>query len=84
MASLLSCPKCESQEFHRSHVKNILEKLRRSIFKQSPYRCHECNHRSWITVRSIKPKITKKQVLFYIFVIIFAAVIGHFIGSGLN
>ena len=84
MASFIVCPKCDSEEYHRSHPRNSYEKLRKAILRQRPYRCHECAYRGWVTIKSIRPKLTGKRVAFYMLVLFLAAIIGHIIGTSLN
>lgn len=72
MPSLIPCPKCNEYSFHKSHTKNLYEKLRKRFLRQQPYRCHNCGFRDWIAKSILKPKPTAKQFVVYIFVFILA------------
>jgi hypothetical protein len=84
MASTVTCPECGSSEFHRSHVRNTLERLRKNTFKQSPYRCHSCNHRVWLNVKIITPKRGSKRAVLYLMILIISTVVGIIVGSTIN
>jgi hypothetical protein len=41
------CPKCNSDELHRSRPKTKWEAWRKQVTGKRPYRCHKCGHRWW-------------------------------------
>lgn len=41
------CPKCQSQDIHRSRTRTKWETWRKEITGKRPYRCHECGWRGW-------------------------------------
>jgi transposase-like protein len=41
------CPKCKSEDFHRSRVKSKWEYCRNEVTGRRPYRCHACGWRRW-------------------------------------
>jgi predicted RNA-binding Zn-ribbon protein involved in translation (DUF1610 family) len=41
------CPKCGSEEVHRSRAKTRWETWRKEITGKRPYRCHKCGWRGW-------------------------------------
>jgi hypothetical protein len=41
------CPKCNSDNVHRSRTKTKWENWRKEITGKRPYRCHGCNWRGW-------------------------------------
>ena len=72
MPSQLPCPKCGAHEFHKSHTRGYYEKLRKNLFHQQPYRCHQCGYRGWISASFLKPRKTLKDRLIYLFVLLIA------------
>ena len=42
-----TCPKCKSEDIHRSHTKSKWESWRKRITGKRPYRCHACGWRGW-------------------------------------
>lgn len=84
MPGFVNCPECGSDDFNRSRLRNIKEKIRHRLFNQSPYRCHECGHRDWVDIKKFKKKITSRQVMLYVFIVILACIIGQIIGSRIN
>ena len=42
-----TCPKCESEDIHRSHTRSTWESWRKKITGKRPYRCHACGWRGW-------------------------------------
>ena len=47
MSSLNKCPKCQSEEIHRSRSRTKWESWRKEITGKRPYRCENCEHRWW-------------------------------------
>ena len=43
-----SCPVCGSSRLHRSHAKNLPERVRRNLSVRRLFRCDECNWRGWL------------------------------------
>lgn len=41
------CPKCNSDDIHRSRAKSKWEAWRKEITGKRPYRCHACGWRGW-------------------------------------
>ena len=41
------CPKCASEDVHRSHTRSTWESWRKTITGKRPYRCHACEWRGW-------------------------------------
>ena len=41
------CPKCQSDNIHRSRPRTIWEWLRKKITHKRSYRCHACEWRGW-------------------------------------
>ena len=41
------CPKCESEDIHRSHTRSTWEAWRKAITARRPYRCLACDWRGW-------------------------------------
>ena len=41
------CPKCKSEDIHRSHVRSKWENWRKQITLRRPFRCHSCGWRGW-------------------------------------
>jgi hypothetical protein len=47
MSSLSKCPKCQSEDIHRSRSRTTWEVWRKEITGKRPYRCENCDHRWW-------------------------------------
>lgn len=43
-----ACPRCGVMNLHRSHSRNLGEKLRKFTTLRRPYRCHSCGWRGWV------------------------------------
>ena len=84
MPSLLACPKCGEYDYHNSHTRNIIERIRKIVLHQRPYRCHSCNYRGWIIVKVVGTKVSSKSVFFYVSILIISIIIGLIIGSTIN
>ena len=41
------CPKCSSQDIHRSRAKSQWESWRKELTGKRPYRCRACGWRGW-------------------------------------
>ncbi len=41
------CPKCKSEDVHRSRAKSRWEQWRKEITGKRPYRCQACGWRGW-------------------------------------
>ena len=41
------CPKCASEDIHRSHTRSTWEAWRKAITGKRPYRCLACDWRGW-------------------------------------
>jgi DNA-directed RNA polymerase subunit RPC12/RpoP len=44
---MTQCPKCKSENIHRSRPRARWEKWRKKITGKRPFRCHECGWRGW-------------------------------------
>ena len=42
------CSSCRSLSLHRSHTRNVFERLRKAHTPKRPYRCDECGWRGWL------------------------------------
>jgi FlaA1/EpsC-like NDP-sugar epimerase len=42
------CPSCISARVHRSHARNLLERMRRGISPERLFRCESCGWRGWL------------------------------------
>jgi hypothetical protein len=51
----MKCPKCASTRVYPSRLRNTLERLRQKMTERQPYRCHECDWRSWRDVEFMSP-----------------------------
>ena len=52
-----NCPKCRSENIHRSRAKTRWEALRQEVTGKRPYRCHACGWRGWSV--DLGPKISE-------------------------
>lgn len=43
-----ACPRCGKMNLHRSHSRDLGEKLRKFTTLRRPYRCHSCGWRGWV------------------------------------
>lgn len=43
----MTCPSCGSNRVYPSRVRNVIERMRRSLTGKQPYRCHACGWRRW-------------------------------------
>ncbi|MEO8521571.1 MAG: hypothetical protein ABI603_09420 [Acidobacteriota bacterium] len=43
----MQCPSCRSARVFPSQPRHALERLRRRLSDQQPYRCHQCGWRKW-------------------------------------
>lgn len=75
MPSMMPCPVCGKYRFHKSHTRNIREKLRKHFLHQQPYRCHACGYRGFVSRAVLKSKKDAKQYLLYLAVIIIAIIV---------
>ncbi len=41
------CPKCNSDDIHRSRPKSMWEEWRKEVTGKQPYRCQSCGWRGW-------------------------------------
>jgi len=69
MPSIYPCPKCGEFHFHKSHTRNLYERLRKVIFNQRIYRCHKCGYRGWGRYKVINRTISPKKILLYVLVL---------------
>ena len=76
MPSMIPCPSCGKYRYHKSHTRNIYERMRRLLLRQSPYRCHECGYRGWVSKSLLKKKTTLKEFLLYLVIFIIAVLVG--------
>lgn len=44
---MMTCPKCNSNDVHRSRAKTRWETWRKEITAKRPFRCHACGWRGW-------------------------------------
>ena len=44
------CPACGSSRIYPSRLKSVVERIRRALSENQPYRCHACNHRGWYQI----------------------------------
>lgn len=44
---MAQCPKCHSENVHRSRTRSRWERWRRDVTGKRPHRCHACNWRGW-------------------------------------
>jgi hypothetical protein len=56
---MIQCPKCNSEDVHRSRSRSILERLRCHLTAKRPYRCRICGWRNWGL--NTGPRFGKKQ-----------------------
>jgi predicted RNA-binding Zn-ribbon protein involved in translation (DUF1610 family) len=42
------CPSCISAKVHRSHARNVVERLRRGMTLERLFRCDSCGWRGWL------------------------------------
>jgi FlaA1/EpsC-like NDP-sugar epimerase len=49
-ATLAACRSCGSRSLHRSHVRGLVEQLRRHLSDKRPFCCHACGWRAWMKV----------------------------------
>ena len=84
MTSFLPCPKCGDYDYHKSHTRNGFEYLRQIILPQRPYRCHNCNYRGWIFVKTDRKKLSTKTILLYLGVFVISVLVGLIIGSSIK
>jgi len=84
MLSTISCPKCGQYDFHRSRPRTIWELIKRNILQLKIYRCHNCDYREWVTIKEINPKVYKKGVFFYFYILAISIIIGLIIGVVMN
>lgn len=84
MPSLLACPNCGEFEYHKSHSRNIFERIRKTFLHQRPYRCHNCNFRGWILIKVATANLSTKNVVLYFSVLIISIVVGLIVGSSIN
>ncbi len=75
MPSTIPCPKCNEYAFHKSHTRNLYERLRKRLLRQQTYRCHSCGYRGWIRIRVLKPRPTFRQLLIYLLVFMLAILV---------
>ena len=75
MPSMLPCPKCGEYSYHKSHTKNFYERIRKNIFKQRPYRCHDCSYRGWSRISLLHPKFSLKKLVIYLAVFFIAVIV---------
>jgi len=84
MPSLIACPNCGEFDYHKSHIRNMLENIRKTVLHQRPYRCHSCDFRGWVLVRVAGNKISTKRAGLYITVLIISIILGLIVGSAIN
>ena len=84
MPSLIACPNCGQHDYHKSHIKNIVERIRKYILHQRPYRCHDCNYRGWVLVKVERVKLSTRKAILYISVLLISIILGLIAGSTLN
>ncbi len=67
------CPKCSSENIHRSRHRSRWESLRKSLSTKRIYRCHDCSWRGWLESSSGKKNVSPQhRVITYVMVIIIA------------
>jgi len=42
------CPRCGHAELRRSRARTVIERLRRGVSRERPFRCQECQWRGWL------------------------------------
>jgi predicted RNA-binding Zn-ribbon protein involved in translation (DUF1610 family) len=76
MISTFPCPRCKEYHYHRSHTRNLYERLRRRAFKQRPYRCHSCGYRGWEKTSSLNRQFSGRTFLLYLAILAIAIIAG--------
>ncbi len=77
MPSMYECPKCGEYHYHKSHSKNLYERIRKNMLNQRIYRCHRCHFRSWEKRIVISGnQLTTRKIILYLLVVIIASLIG--------
>ena len=41
------CPKCGGNRVHHSRLRSWIERMRKAVTAQVPFRCHSCEWRGW-------------------------------------
>lgn len=54
------CPKCRSDEIHRSRARSKWESWRKTITGKQPFRCHKCGWRGWGV--DMRPKFSNEEL----------------------
>ncbi len=52
---MLTCPKCETNNVHRSRARGCWESWRRLLTRRRPFRCHNCDWRGWVPDTGVEP-----------------------------
>ena len=84
MPSIYPCPKCGAYHYHKSHSKDLYEKLRKMLLNDRVFRCHKCGYRGWIRIRKMKLANNRRMIYIYIFVLVAASVLGMMLKSVLR
>lgn len=84
MSSLIICPKCGSAQYYRSRTQNLRERIRKTICHQRPYRCHSCDYRGWVFIKTEAVCISRKKYAFYLGIVVLSCLIGLILGSFIN
>ena len=68
------CPKCSSENIHRSRHRSRWESLRKSLSNKRLYRCHDCSWRGWLTSSEPEKKNVSPQyrIITYVAVVAIA------------
>jgi hypothetical protein len=56
------CPKCRSENIHRSRARTAWENWRRDITGKRPFRCHGCGWRGWSVDRGPNFSDLEKEI----------------------
>lgn len=56
------CPKCKSDDVHRSRAKSRWESWRKGITNRRPYRCRACGWRGWVFEREAAERATAPEL----------------------
>ena len=81
MSSIYPCPQCGEYHYHRSHSRNLYEKLRKRLLKDRVFRCHKCGYRGWIRIKDLESPADHKVVYLYLFAVFAALLIGMVLKS---
>lgn len=54
-----TCPECKSNRVHRSHARNLWEKVQKRFTTRRLFRCHDCGWRGWLETGRAQPVISR-------------------------